>query len=139
MRQRFDSFIAHHVKKLHMKKWFVGLMLVVLCVASLYATSVNLAWTASPDSSVTGYKIYFGPVLNSQTNQLNVGQVVTATVSNLQSGVTYFFFATAYDASEVESEPSNVITYTTPITEPTNSPSPPTEVVVLSFEVVENE
>lgn len=74
--------------------------------------SVTLAWSPSPDSSVTGYKLYYGDVSATLTNQLNVGPALTATVTNLQVGVTCFFFATAYDASGVESEPSNFITYT---------------------------
>lgn len=79
--------------------------------------TVTLAWSASPDGSVTGYKVYYGEVANSQTNQLDVGQVLTASVPNLQPGVTYFFFATAYDASRIESVPSNLITYT-PVVSP---------------------
>ena len=79
--------------------------------------TVTLAWSASPEGSVTGYKVYYGEVANSQTNQLDVGQVLTASVPNLQPGVTYFFFATAYDASRIESVPSNLITYT-PVVSP---------------------
>ena len=74
--------------------------------------SVTLAWSPSPDSSVTGYNLYHGAVSGTSTNELNVGVALTATVTNLSVGVTYFFFATAYDASGVESEPSNFITHT---------------------------
>lgn len=78
--------------------------------------SVTLAWSASPESSVTGYNLYYGDVSSSLTNKLNVGPALTATVTNLQVGTGYFFFATAYDASAVESEPSNLITYTPTVT-----------------------
>jgi hypothetical protein len=86
---------------------------------------VTLAWTASPDSTVVGYNIYYGPVAATVTNKLNVGLTLTTTITNLQSAKTYFFFATSYNASGVESDPSNVLTYTTP-NATTNNPPPPT-------------
>lgn len=84
--------------------------------------SVTLAWSPSPDSSVTGYHLYYGQTFVSPTNRLDVGMGLTATVTNLESGLTYFFYATAYDASGVESEPSNLITHT-----PTSGPSSPSD------------
>jgi hypothetical protein len=74
--------------------------------------SVTLAWSPSPDNTVVGYNLYYGEVVGTLTNKLNAGPALTATVTNLSAGVTYFFFATAYDASGVESEPSNFITNT---------------------------
>lgn len=78
-------------------------------------SSVTLAWSPSPDDTVTGYNLYYGPVSSTVTNKLHAGLALTATVTNLQAGTDYFFFATAYDASAVESEPSNLITHTTPL------------------------
>lgn len=82
--------------------------------------SVTLAWSASPDGTVTGYNLYYGDFAGTVTNKLNVGPALSATVSNLSVGVTYFFFATAYDAAGIESEPSNFITYTptSPVPDP---------------------
>jgi hypothetical protein len=54
-----------------------------------------------------------------------VGAALTATVTNLEPGLAYFFFATAYDASGVESEPSNLITHT-----PTAGPATPSDLIV---------
>jgi len=51
-----------------------------------------------------------------QTNQVDARSALTATVSNLLTGTTYFFTATAYNADGVESEPCNTVTYT-----PTNT------------------
>lgn len=82
--------------------------------------SVALAWSPSPDVTVVGYNLYYGAVSTTTTNKIDVGLALTATVSNLQVGVTYFFFATAYDAAGGESEPSSFIVYT-PIT---NQPTP---------------
>jgi len=74
--------------------------------------SVTLAWSASPDGQAKGYMLYHGRMSVSPTNRLDVGTSLTATVTNLEAGLTYFFYATAYDASAVESEPSNLITHT---------------------------
>lgn len=84
--------------------------------------SVTLAWDASPDADVTGYYLYSGVVGTAQTNVLNVAAALTATVSNLLPGSTYFFTVTAYNADEIESEPSNFITYTPTITAPIPAP-----------------
>jgi hypothetical protein len=75
------------------------------------AYSVTLAWDRSPDSSVTGYRIYYGTASGSYSNNLAVGNVATYTVPGLASGVTYFFAATAYDANGVESPFSNETSY----------------------------
>lgn len=72
---------------------------------------VSLAWTPSADSNiVAGYKIYFG-FTNIITNSFSAGNVLYTVVSNLWVGSNYFFFATAYDTNNVESEPSNVVFY----------------------------
>jgi len=76
------------------------------------AASVTLAWSPSPDATVTGYRLYYGDTSGTVTNRLDVGAVLTGTVTNLVAGTNYFFYATAYDGFGVESEPSNTITYT---------------------------
>jgi len=65
--------------------------------------SVTLTWPASADPSVTGYKIYYGVASGAYTNALDVGLAATATVSNLSAGARYYFAATAYNSSGVES------------------------------------
>lgn len=90
----------------------VVVSLLVLLAGAAQATSVTLAWSASPDASVTGYRIYYGATAGGTTNRVEVGPALTCTVSNLVAGTNYFFFATAYDGLGVESEPSNTITYT---------------------------
>jgi hypothetical protein len=87
--------------------------------------SVTLAWSPSPDASVTGYNLYYGRTFIAPTNRMDVGAALTATVTNLEPGLAYFFFATAYDASGVESEPSNLITHT-----PTAGPATPSDLIV---------
>lgn len=76
-------------------------------VCSNPTVSVTLAWPASTDPSVVGYKIYYGTASGVYTNALNVGLATSATVSNLTAGTRYYFAATAYNASGVESPYSN--------------------------------
>jgi len=83
-------------------------------ISSFAAGSVVLAWDASPDASVTGYRVYYGRASGTYTNSAAVGNVTTTTISNLADGATYYFAAVAFDASGAESEFSNETTYTVP-------------------------
>lgn len=65
--------------------------------------SVGLTWPASSDTSVVGYKVYYGTASGVYTRSLNVGNATTATLSNLVAGTRYYFAATAYNGSGVES------------------------------------
>lgn len=96
---------------------------IVMIVVSFYVTlpsfageSVSLAWNPSPDSSVTGYRVYSGIKTGTYTNAVDVGNKTNATIVGLQEGVTYYFAATAYDAAGLESEFSNEVAYTPPPT-----------------------
>lgn len=89
----------------------VGLVAVLVLgrACGVYAgqTNISLAWDPSPDASVVGYNIYYGKASRSYDQKLNVGNVTTATVPGLDSGVTYYFAATAYNSEMLESEFSN--------------------------------
>lgn len=90
-----------------------------LLVTGVHAATVTLAWDASPDASVTGYKIYVGTSSNSFTfSTNNVGNVLTTTITNLSNGVTYWFAATAYNV-DAESDFSNQVSYRPPFPKPT--------------------
>jgi len=75
--------------------------------------TATLEWDAVTDPRLRGYRVYF-----SSTNQsnyqdpgqgLDVGNVTTHTVTGLLGNTRYFFKATAYDASNVESTYSNEV------------------------------
>jgi len=92
-----------------------GALVLLLLAGRLWgAPSVILAWDPSPSTNVAGYRVYYGPAAGNYTDRLDVGNVTTATVPNLQAGVTYYFVVTAYNAAGVESLPSNEVAYTVP-------------------------
>ncbi|MFO7578513.1 MAG: putative Ig domain-containing protein [Pelovirga sp.] len=92
----------------------------VLCGAGSVAwgKTVNLAWDPSP-SQVTGYKVYYGS--NSAELSLNgtdategaspidVGNVLTFTLTGLDATAEHSFAVTAYDAAGAESDYSNLV------------------------------
>jgi hypothetical protein len=88
-------------------------------VASL-SDSATLAWNASDDPMVTGYNVYWrmGSNTYSITNYVSVGLVTNVTVTGLSLGTTYYFAATTYNASGLESPDSAEVIYTTPTNRP---------------------
>jgi hypothetical protein len=94
--------------------WAFSCLTFLTQISSFAVGSVTLAWDASPDVSVTGYRIYYGPASGVYTNSATVGNVTTATMNGLADGATYFFAATAYNAGGDESLFSNETTYTVP-------------------------
>ncbi len=78
--------------------------------------SLSLAWDASSDPSVMGYRLYQGSQSQVYTSVTDVGSLTTATMSGLAPGLTYYFAVTAYDSSGFESAFSGEISYTVPTT-----------------------
>lgn len=98
------------------------LLFLVLLAGWAKAAGISLLWEPSPDSNAVGYCIYYGTVGTVTPSRIDVGNVTNAPVSNLQPGLTYYFYCTAYDSARNESDPSNVINYTVPTSMTTNSP-----------------
>ena len=48
--------------------------------------SVTLTWTASTDTNVAGYNIYYGGASGDYTNMINAGNVTSITISGLICG-----------------------------------------------------
>ncbi len=79
-----------------------------------YGAQVTLAWDASPDTSVTGYRLHYGGATRAYTNVIDVGQVTSRTVLNVVAGATYYFAVTAYNAAGLNSDFSTELRYTIP-------------------------
>lgn len=91
------------------------LLLATMGSGVAYGAEATLAWDPNNDSSVTGYKIYWGTQSQQYALLADVGNSVQETISDLQAGTTYYFSATAYDAAGNESDYSNEVSYTAPV------------------------
>jgi hypothetical protein len=78
-----------------------------------FAAQAVLSWTAPAtylDSAPTtglGYKIHVGTAPGTYTQQIDVGNVTSYTISGLNEGATYYFAVSAYDATGNVSSLSN--------------------------------
>lgn len=111
------------------------LTLAFLCLWSpspVAASSVSLAWDASTDPSAAGYNVYFGSASRSYTNVVDAGNGTSVTVSTLVPGATYYFAATTYNASGLESDYSIEVSYTVP---PLDMNHPPTLAIIPSLTI----
>lgn len=80
---------------------------VIYAPAKSLKQGLQLAWTAS--TGAIGYALYYGDVTQGATNRFDVAYNTSAVFFGLNTNTVYFFYATAYDASRLESVPSAVV------------------------------
>jgi chitinase len=89
------------------------LTLVILFWAAVprivFSEQVTLAWDPNSETDLAGYRVYYGTSSGLYPNVTDVGNMTTATISNLTAGQTYYFSATAYDTQGRESGYSNEV------------------------------
>lgn len=83
---------------------FVGSALLLVQLPVLASQDVTLTWNPSADSSVVGYKLYFGVESGNYTTWVDVGNVTQAKVALPDGSSTFYFAATAYDELGNESD-----------------------------------
>jgi hypothetical protein len=75
-------------------------------------TTATLDWDAVTANNFSGYRVYYGTAPGTYNQApgagINVGNVLTYTVTGLTSG-TYYFAVTAFDSSNNESDYSNEV------------------------------
>jgi hypothetical protein len=76
--------------------------------------TVTLAWDQSPDPSVVGYHLYWGCNSRAYTNFVDCGAATIWQLRGLATNTLYFFAATTYNWSGLESDYSAEASYTTP-------------------------
>ena len=83
------------------------IFLMLAFVAPSDTTDITLAWDASTSQEVSGYKIYYGRTsslnmtpaqysVTSGVEVIDVGNVLTYTMTGIDQSGTYYFVATAY-------------------------------------------
>jgi len=83
-------------------------LLVLLCESPAFASDVHLAWDANSETTLSGYKLYYGTASRNYATVINVANRTTYTVTALGPG-TYYFAVTAYDTLGNESAFSNEV------------------------------
>lgn len=91
-----------------------GCILLSAIASNALADQVTLQWDANTESDLAGYRIHQGNEDGSYSVHIDVHNVTTYTMTGLTEGQTYYFAATAYDASGNESGYSNQVSYTVP-------------------------
>ena len=99
--------------------WILGFEIVVCIIIGLIASNAmaaqaTLAWDPNTESDLAGYRVHYGTASGSYTVHTDVHNVTTYTVTGLTAGQTYYFAATAYDASGNESGYSSPVSYAVP-------------------------
>src|SRR6266550_966200 len=78
------------------------------------AQNITLKWDPNPAPNLAGYRLYYGTNSGVYTQEIDVGNMTAALISNLKEGRTYFFAVTAFNTAG-ESLPSNEVSYTVPV------------------------
>jgi hypothetical protein len=98
-----------------MTQKFYFLLVMLACLAGVEKARSNniiLDWNASASPNVAGYNVYYGTTSGIYSYKVDAGNITSVTISNLTSGVTYYFAATAYDANGDESQFSSEVSFT---------------------------
>jgi hypothetical protein len=104
----------------------ITLCIAIVAIAShAVAVQVTLAWDPNTDPITAGYKIHYGIESQSFSVHIDVAKATSYTVTGLTAGQTYYFAASAYDASGHESGYSNVVSSTTAATSLNVAPAAP--------------
>lgn len=99
--------------------------------------SVSLAWDANAETNIVGYRLYYGTTSQNLTNTVDAGPQLTATVTGLREGLTYYFAVTARNSDGLESNFSDQVSYPVPgLSLVTSPPANPGDPMRLGFDAV---
>jgi len=103
------------------REWGWGLGTVLLGVgwlgfgsveaAASTPASIALAWDANSETTLAGYKVYYGVTPGQYTGTVDVGKTTEATLSGLTASTRYYSVVVAYNQEGLESAPSSEITF----------------------------
>lgn len=79
-------------------------MIFCLFCSVSYAETVKIGWDASISAGVSGYKLYCGTVSGTYNNIMDAKANLIQEVPNLENTKSYYFVATAYDSTGLESD-----------------------------------
>jgi hypothetical protein len=85
------------------------ILAILLSSSAAHPAEVTLAWNATSEPNVGGYKLYCGQASRQYDFYIDVGNTLAGTLTDLQDEGTYYVAVTAYDASGDESDFSNEV------------------------------
>ena len=94
------------------------LVFLTISITSPYANAATLRWDNNPEPDIAGYRIYLGET-NTTPQRMDAGKTNAFSLAGLAAGKTYRIYVSAYNTANLESDPSQPITYTPP---PPSSP-----------------
>jgi hypothetical protein len=103
---------VNKIAKAGLFKW--AAVIGIVTSGSTFAKDITLAWNPNTEADLAGYNLYVaeaGQAANTITVSTN-----SATVLGLVEGKTYTIYATAFNTAGLESDPSQQISYTVPVT-----------------------
>jgi uncharacterized repeat protein (TIGR02059 family) len=71
--------------------------------------NATVSWNANTEPDLAGYRIYYGTSPGVYGAPIDVGNVLSYTISGLTTGITYYFAVAAYDTSNNESAKSTEV------------------------------
>lgn len=104
-----------------------------IAAGALLAYPFQLAWNSSSDPEVMGYAVYYSLEGSKVTNRIDAGPNISVPLMNLQASSNYLFYVVSYDATGIESPPSNTLEYAPPALSPLEANVLPDGSVVLQF------
>jgi len=124
-------------KRYRLSTWStIAIIIVFIAVLSNFAFatvgdgSADFSWLPNSESDLAGYKIRYGTSPNGPYdlvvdvgNPAPVDGRIKGSVSGLSEGVTYYFIATAYNQTGLESDYSAEVTYIPQADTPPSSPA----------------
>ena len=78
-------------------------------VIAATVTQATLIWDPNSEPDLAGYKLHLGPTSGNYDTVIDVGNLTTYTLTDLDVDETYYIAATAYNTSGLESGYSNEV------------------------------
>lgn len=75
-----------------------------------FGSSADLSWDANTEPDLAGYKVYYGTSSGSYGTPVDVGNVLTYSITGLSPNVLYYFAVSAYDTEGSEGVKSSEVT-----------------------------
>ncbi len=90
---------------------FLVFLLLFALVSLASGATLTISWDPSPEPDISGYIVFVGESSEDYSSRIDVGNVTSYTVNNLEEGKTYYLAVKAVDYGGNESAFSDEISY----------------------------